>query len=96
MSSQSTVPDPLLPLLGKNALVTGAARGIGAGIAKALAAAGANVAVNDIREPSETLADCIATGRRAVAAVADVSDQKSVERMVDQVESARLEVEIRH
>lgn len=87
MSSQSTVPDPLLPLLGKNALVTGAARGIGAGIAKALAAAGANVAVNDIREPSETLADCIATGRRAVAAVADVSDQKSVERMVDQVES---------
>ncbi|MCF7961595.1 MAG: SDR family oxidoreductase [Pirellula sp.] len=77
----------MLPLLGQNALVTGAARGIGAGIAKALAAAGANVAVNDIREPSETVEACRATGRRAISAVVDVSDQKLVEAMVDRVEN---------
>jgi len=35
-------------LTGKNALVTGAGRGIGRGIAIALAAAGAKVVVNDI------------------------------------------------
>jgi glucose 1-dehydrogenase len=87
MSSQSTPVDPSLPLLGQNALVTGAARGIGAGIAKALAAAGANVAVNDLREPSETLSACLASGRKAIAAIADVSDQKGVETMVDRVES---------
>ena len=81
------VANPMLPLLGQNALVTGAARGIGAGIAKALAAAGANVAVNDIREPSETVAACRATGRRAISAVVDVSDQKLVEAMVDRVEN---------
>ena len=81
------VTNPMLPLLGQNALVTGAARGIGAGIAKALAAAGANVAVNDIREPLETVAACRATGRRAISAVVDVSDQKLVEAMVDRVEN---------
>ena len=81
------VANPMLPLLGQNALVTGAARGIGAGIAKALAAAGANVAVNDIREPSETVEACRATGRRAISVVVDVSDQKLVEAMVDRVEN---------
>ena len=81
------VANPMLPLLGQNALVTGAARGIGAGIAKALAAAGANVAVNDIREPLETVEACRATGRRAISAVVDVSDQKLVEAMVDRVEN---------
>ena len=81
------VANPMLPLLGQNALVTGAARGIGAGIAKALAAAGANVAVNDIREPLETVEACQATGRRAISAVVDVSDQKLVEAMVDRVEN---------
>jgi glucose 1-dehydrogenase len=79
--------DPSLPLLGQTALVTGAARGIGAGIARALAKAGASVAVNDIREPLETIAECKDAGQNAIAAVADVSDQKLVEQMVDRVES---------
>jgi glucose 1-dehydrogenase len=83
----STAANPLMPLLGKTALVTGAARGIGAGIAKALAAAGAQVAVNDIREPNETLQACQATGQSAMSAVADISQQSLVEEMIDRVES---------
>ena len=87
MNNQPIEANPLLPLLGQNALVTGAARGIGAGIAKALADAGANVVVNDIREPKETVAACLSTGRKAISAVADVSDQAAVEGMVDLAES---------
>jgi glucose 1-dehydrogenase len=87
MNSQANQEfDPNLPLLGQTALVTGAARGIGAGIVKALAKAGANVAVNDLREPTETLEACKVMGRNVLSAVADVSNQKLVEEMVDRVE----------
>ncbi|MFM8398491.1 MAG: SDR family NAD(P)-dependent oxidoreductase, partial [Pirellula sp.] len=63
-------------------IVSGAARGIGAAIAKALAAEGANVAVNDLREPTETVQAICAMGRKAIPLVGDVSDQAAVEAMV--------------
>lgn len=71
---------------GQTALVTGAARGIGAAIAKALAAAGAQVAVNDLRDPIETVEACRATGQKSLALIGDVSDQATVEAMVDRCE----------
>jgi glucose 1-dehydrogenase len=73
-----------LPFAGKVALVTGAANGIGRATAVALARAGADVAVNDLRFPSEggVLAEIVATGRRGLALPADVSDQSAVEAMV--------------
>jgi glucose 1-dehydrogenase len=75
------------PLAGRVALVTGAARGIGAACAIALGRAGAKVAVNDIVDPAETLAAIRAGGGEAVAAVADITDQAAVERIV--AETAR-------
>jgi len=69
-------------LSGQTALVSGAARGIGAAIAKALAAAGANVAVNDLRDPGETVEAIRGMGRKSIALVGDVSDQQVVESMV--------------
>lgn len=77
--SDSNVPQTLS---GQTALVTGAARGIGAAIAKALAAAGANVAVNDLRDPGETVEAIRGMGRKSIALVGDVSDQQLVESMV--------------
>ena len=68
-------------------MVTGAARGIGAGIAKALAAAGAHVAVNDLNDPSETVDACQALGVNAVGYTCDVADRLAVEAMVDRVEA---------
>jgi len=84
VSANSSLSDSNVPqtLAGQTALVSGAARGIGAAIAKSLAAAGANVAVNDLRDPSETVEAIRAMGRKSIALVGDVSDQGLVESMV--------------
>jgi NAD(P)-dependent dehydrogenase (short-subunit alcohol dehydrogenase family) len=65
---------------GKTAIVTGAASGIGLGIAKALAHAGANIVLADLRpEPLEVARKTIeAIGVRAVGVTIDVSDADSV------------------
>src|SRR3954471_8024411 len=87
---------PALPLAGKVALVTGAAGGIGRATAVALAQAGADVAVNDLRISLDggVVAEVAAAGRRALPLPADVSDQAAVEAMVARAaaELGRLDV----
>jgi 2-hydroxycyclohexanecarboxyl-CoA dehydrogenase len=73
-------------LAGKVVLVTGAARGIGAGIARAAAEAGAAVALGDVAESSVREA-AAALGARALPLVMDVSDARSVRAAVDEAES---------
>lgn len=78
-------------LNGRTALVTGAARGIGAAIASALAEAGAAVAVNyaHSRDKAESVVAGIeAAGGRAVAVAADVADEDAVEAMMREVDEA--------
>jgi 3-oxoacyl-[acyl-carrier protein] reductase len=77
-------------LEGKIALVTGASRGIGAGIATALAQAGANVAVNFVGREGEAHKVCSeikGVGRRSLAVKADVSVASEVSNMVARIEA---------
>jgi 3-oxoacyl-[acyl-carrier protein] reductase len=75
-----------MTLTGKRALVTGASRGIGAAIAKALAAEGADVAIT-YEKSAESAAEVVsaikAKGRRAVAIQADSADASAVQASVD-------------
>jgi 3-oxoacyl-[acyl-carrier protein] reductase len=78
-------------LAGRVALVTGASRGIGRAIAVALAAAGADVAVNyrsraDAAE--EVCAEIRRLGRRTIKIAADVSQAAEATRLVAEAETA--------
>ena len=77
-----------MQLEGRAAIVTGGGRGIGQGIALALAEAGADIAITyrrDEEAAKDTTAQIQQMGRRAFAFHCDVTDQERVEEMVDRV-----------
>lgn len=80
-----------MTLAGKRALVTGASRGIGAEIAKALAAEGADVAITyekSADRAAEVVAAIKAKGRKSVAIQADSADAAAVAASVEKTVAA--------
>ncbi len=76
----------MFSLAGRSALVTGAGHGIGAAVARALAAAGAAVLVTDVdKDAAAAVADqIVAAGGRAESAVLDVRDAGQAARAAEQ------------
>jgi len=75
---------PAFRLDGRVALVTGASRGLGAAIARALAEAGADVALHASREPPSAVAQSIRelSGRQTAALAGDLADRSTPDRLV--------------
>lgn len=76
-----------MKLSGKVALVTGAAQGIGARLAKGLAAEGAVVSIIDIGDGQQVAKEINKANGQAISEVIDISDIAAVERHVQRIES---------
>ncbi|HOC90014.1 MAG TPA: 2-dehydro-3-deoxy-D-gluconate 5-dehydrogenase KduD [bacterium] len=79
---------------GKVAIVTGAARGLGQGMALGLAEAGADIVLVDLLDLAESRSRVEALGRRCTAVVADLSQKESVELIVSSAQSSMGSIDI--
>ena len=85
---------PSLSLDGQVAIVTGAAQGIGKGIALVLAEAGARIVIGDIQDAGPTVEEIRIGGGQAVTMVMDTSNPQQANALVDLAltEYGRLDV----
>jgi len=84
-------------LSGKVAIVTGASKGIGAGIAKAIAAAGASVVVNyssSKKGADDVVAEIKKNGGKAISLQADMAKKAEIERLFSETMKAFGRVDI--
>ena len=91
-----TMAPRLFDLSGKVAIVTGGNGGIGLGMARGLAEAGADIAIVGRNEAKSNaaVADLKPCGARAIAVVADVTDEAAVIAMAERVrrELGRIDI----
>ncbi|MGD1032174.1 MAG: 2-dehydro-3-deoxy-D-gluconate 5-dehydrogenase KduD [Opitutaceae bacterium] len=79
---------------GKTALVTGASRGLGAGISSALAEAGADIVAVDVGPLAETEAHIRSLGRKCLGIQANLSNRESIPGVISQAQKQFGHVDI--
>lgn len=84
----------LFSLAGKTAIVTGAAQGLGQGIALAFAEAGADVISASLNGSEETVAAAEAFGVKALSIATDLSDHSKLQGMFDEAVAFTGKVDI--
>lgn len=86
----------LFDLTGKTALVTGSARGLGFAYAEGLAAAGARVVLNDIRDQllAESVNALASKGYRAHGVAFDVTNEEAIEKAFAELDAQGIYVDI--
>ena len=83
-----------MDLTGKNVLVTGSSRGLGAAIAVKFAEHGANVILNARHEPTELIQQIKDLGVQVWFIQADISSPRDIEEMVHQLDDHQIDVDI--
>ncbi|MEL7345792.1 MAG: SDR family NAD(P)-dependent oxidoreductase, partial [Pseudomonadota bacterium] len=73
-------------LTGKTAVISGAARGIGAVMAKHMASEGANVVVTDVLDTDKTVAEIKSAGGNAMGMSVNVTSDEDLAAMVEATE----------
>lgn len=81
---------------GKKAIVTGGARGIGNATAVALAEAGADVAILDILDGSETVKQIKELGRKAFSIKVDLTKEDEVNEAISEVKKQFGRIDVLH
>jgi len=84
----------LFSLAGKTAIVTGAAQGLGQGIAIAFAEAGANVICVSLHSSDETVKAAEAYGVKSISIECDLSDHGKLQEMFDEAMKFTGQVDI--
>ncbi len=81
-------------LTGKKAIVTGGAQGIGQCIALAFAEAGADVAILDLNNASETVGKVRALGRECFSIKVNIADEEEVESAFEEIDKRFPSIDI--
>jgi len=84
----------MFSLEGKTAIVTGAARGLGAKIALGLAQCGVSLVLADLNMPEDSARRVEKLGGRCIAVQTDISDEKQVENLVERAVSEYEKVDV--
>ncbi|WP_283596708.1 3-oxoacyl-ACP reductase FabG [Ligilactobacillus aviarius] len=83
-----------MDLTGKNVLVTGSSRGLGAAIAVKFAEHRANVILNARHEPTELIQQIKDLGVQVWFIQADISSPRDIEKMVHQLDDHQIDVDV--